>query len=171
MDDVWVGFGRVGRPHGLRGELRFHPFNTETRHLDELERVRLAFDDERVEMRVRGVRRGAAALLLSLYGVSTRDDASRWSGATVEVPAETFEPLDEGEYYGYQLEGLVVVDEKGDRVGSVVEYTNFGAGDLLLIRTDSGREEYLPFADPYVGEIDLERGTVVASLNLYLDGL
>ena len=67
----------------------------------------------------------------------------------------------EGEVYIQDLIGCRAVTAGGEEVGVVIALQNFGASDLVEIRPLAGKTFYLPLIPPYVGEIDLQAGTVV----------
>lgn len=168
MRDGWVVFGKLGRPHGLRGELRLFLLHPESPHLELLDQVRLELGELTLETRIEGLRSGTKSALVRLAKVHGREDAERWVHAKVLVPVEMFPPAEEGEFYGWELEGLDVVDSKGVRRGRVLALRDFGAGDLLEIRV-RGRDVYVPFAEPYVLEVDVEKGRVVAEIDEWLE--
>ena len=53
------------------------------------------------------------------------------------------------------------IDRSVLRIGRVADVPNFGAGDMLEIRPNTGQSFFLPFTKEVVPEIDLERGIVV----------
>ena len=64
-------------------------------------------------------------------------------------------PLPDGDYYHHQVIGLDVVDEAGRLLGKVTEILETGANDVLLVRSEAGREILLPMIDDVVLEIAL----------------
>jgi 16S rRNA processing protein RimM len=87
----------------------------------------------------------------------------------VFVPQHVFPPLSDDEWYAYQLKGLSVLDRSArSQIGVVVGLVDFGAGDLLEVRV-RGKNYYLPFAEPYVGDVDLEEGTVEVEIDEFLE--
>ena len=163
MDETskWVPFGKLGRPHGVRGELRLFPFNDATEVIAELRTVRLVSPQGKSrDATVERIRTGTRTWIARFRGFDDRTAAEEWVHSEVHIPEELLAPLDDDEFYAYQLEGLQAVDGDGRGLGTVVTLTSFGAGDILVVRI-AGDEVLLPFQDPYVGEIDLEAGTVL----------
>lgn len=165
----WVAWATLGRPHGLRGELRLHLGFPDSPHLDLVRDVRLELGERVLATRLERVRRGTKAPLVSFEGLRFRDEAAAWTGATVLVPAAVFQALEDDEFYTYQLEGLRLVDAQGNELGVVESVADFGAGDLLDVRLPDGRTEYVPFMEPWVLEVDLEAGVLVADLTDLFD--
>ncbi|MEH3048589.1 ribosome maturation factor RimM [Sphingomonas adhaesiva] len=93
--------------------------------------------------------------------VTDRNAAEALRGTYLTVPRDALPPLAEGEYYHADLLGLAVVSTAGEAVGTVVAVENFGAGDVVEIRRESGRTFMVPIHA--VPEWDRERLTVDAA--------
>ncbi len=146
MGEDWVSVGRVGRPHGLKGE-----FVVE-RPSESPERfavgARVYADREPAE--VISAKRSGGRLVIKL-------DRAVERGAELELPQSELPPPDEGSYYEFQLRGLAVSEEGGRELGKVEEIEPGVANDVL--RLDSGIA--LPLVEACVLEIDLEGGRIV----------
>ncbi|HEX8780392.1 MAG TPA: ribosome maturation factor RimM [Nocardioides sp.] len=167
-DTVDVVVGRIGKPHGLRGEV------TVDVRTDEPE---LRFADGAV-LRAQPPR-GSASSLSQLTVVRTRwhqgvllvtfaelGDRTAAEGARGVLlwadldPSAT--PQDPDEFYAHQLVGLAVDDIDGTRLGEVTGLVH-GAQDLLAVRTTDGRNVLVPFVHALVPEVDLAGGRVVVA--------
>src|SRR5262245_6140651 len=109
IETVRVTLGRVIGAHGLRGELRVRLEGGTDNILRAVSRLWLAReegDPKSVEARVRAVgsgRRGEARL--ALEGVVSREGAEALRGRLVQARVADLGPLEEGEYYQYELVG------------------------------------------------------------------
>jgi len=72
-------------------------------------------------------------------------------------------PLEEGEYYHFQLIGVRVEMENGEWLGQVVDVLATGANDVYVVRGPWG-EVLLPAVDDVVLELDLELKRMVVHL-------
>ncbi len=151
--------GRVGRPHGLRGEVTVQ--------------VRTDLPEERfaVGAQLRGntgrtltvdtVRPHAGTLLVRFVGVTDRAAAAELRGLVLTVEVTELPELDDpDEFYDHQLEGLAAVGSDGTVLGTVREVVHAPASDLLVLETDHG-EALVPFVRAIVPEVDLAGGRVV----------
>jgi 16S rRNA processing protein RimM len=151
--------GRIGRPHGLRGEVTVQ--------------VRTDFPDQRFAagaqlrgdagrtLTVETVRPHGGALLVRFAGVTDRDAAVELCGLVLTVEATGLPDLDDpDEFYDHQLEGLAAVGPDGAALGTVREVVHAPASDLLVLETDHG-EVLVPFVRAIVPEVDLAGGRVV----------
>ena len=163
-DEGWVEWARCGRAHGLRGEVRLFPHNPDSDVLRRIDVVRIVDEGGTARSaRLTAVRPSNKFLIARFDCARDRTAAEALCRSTVEIPASLFPALDDDEWYAYQLEGLKLVDRgTGDVIGTVETLADFGAGDVLQVRI-RGQRHYLPFAEPYVGEVDLDAGTVVVA--------
>lgn len=160
-----VPLGSIGAPHGLHGELRVKLHNPSSELLAARRRVWLRFaTGERPAQlaEVRSCKRsGAGYLLVGLAGVEDRDAAAQLRGAELCVPRAELPQLAEGEHYLVDLIGLRVVLPDGTAVGTVEAALEYPAAQVLRVQAGEGAFE-LPMRAPYLVEIALDRGEVVA---------
>ena len=156
-----VVVGRVGRAHGVRGEVV-----VDVRTDEPAERfavgVRLGTDPVAVgPLTVAAVRPHQDRLLLQFDGVSDRSSAEGLRGVllTAEV-AVGDEPAGTDEFYDHQLVGLRVRDQRGSAVGEVADVVHNPGHDLLVVRRRDGGEALVPFVAELVTEVDLEGGAL-----------
>jgi 16S rRNA processing protein RimM len=163
--DDWVPLAAVGRPHGVRGEVRVHPFNKDSDLLLQLDEVLVRWDDgprkgEEHEVSIDGARIGNDALLVKLHGVDDRDAAEEVRGAHLLARRRAFPPLEAGEFYACDVEGAEAFDPEGASLGRVRSLTSYPSVDILMIEGPRGRYE-VPLVDAYVESVDTAAGRVV----------
>lgn len=151
--------GRIGRPHGLRGEVTVQ---VRTDFPEQRFFVGAALDGGAAGMlTVEAIRPHGPALLVQFAGVADRVAAAQLCGLVLTVDATTLPALaDPDEFYDHQLEGLSVVGPDGTALGTVREVVHAPASDLLVLETDHG-EALVPFVRAIVPEVDLVGGRVV----------
>lgn len=161
-DDVVV-LGAITRPHGVRGEVRVHRFNPDSELILELERVLLVREDAaggRVldERKVLSSKRSGDADVLRLEGLARVEDAEALRGVEVAARRAWLPPPDEDELYHVDLIGMRVV-EAGAEIGEVDDVLAYPSVDCLRVTTARGVIE-IPIIEPYVIDVDLERGVI-----------
>lgn len=159
-----VAVGRVGRPHGVRGEVRVEIGPGVAEGMRRYERLYLlppkadvTKAQDRDPVKIGAWRTHGRFLLMKFEGVETPEQASALSGSTLCVERGALPPLGPGEYYHADLLGCAVRDEAGHLVGEVVDVLPTGAHDVLVIST-GGREWMLPLMDETVPAMDLTAG-------------
>jgi 16S rRNA processing protein RimM len=167
MSDVEVVVGRIGKPHGLRGEV------TVDVRTDEPERRFARGSTLRAEpppgsasslrsLTVVASRRHQAVLLVTFEELTDRSAAEGARGILLHATIPAGEsPDDPDEYYDHQLVGLEAFDVEGNALGTVAGIVHGGAQDLLRVDTSDGREALVPFVKALVPEVDVAGGRVV----------
>jgi 16S rRNA processing protein RimM len=154
---VLVVVGRIGRAHGIRGEL-----SVEIR-TDEPDR-RFAPGTSMVcgdrALTVDSSRPHADRLLVAFREVPDRTAAEQLHGRLLEVEVDPSErPDDPDELYDHQMVGLHVRDAGDTVVGMVTRVIHGSAQDTLVI--DAGAHEILvPFVAALVPTVDVDAGFV-----------
>jgi len=146
-DDL-VAVGRVGKSHGLDGSFLVEGAS------DVEARFRVG-----TELIVEGEPARIVAARTARGRPVIRLDRRVPRGATLEVPRESLEPPDEGEYYVFQLVGLRVEEEDGRALGVVSDVSPGVANDVLEL--DSGL--LLPMVEDCILKVDLDAGHIVVS--------
>jgi 16S rRNA processing protein RimM len=167
-ESVDVVVGRIGKPHGIRGEV-----TVEVR-TDEPDRRFAVGTTVRAErpggqsapwsgLTVATTRWHQTTLLVRFEELPDRTTAEAARGLLLhaEVPAEE-SPEDPEEFYDHQLVGLAVEDLEGRPLGEVNAVLH-GAQDLLQVRTPDGRDALVPFVAALVPEVDVPGGRVVVA--------
>jgi 16S rRNA processing protein RimM len=169
VDSIEVVVGRIGRPHGIRGEV------TVDVRTDEPERRYAAGATLRSEpppgsacrltsLTVRRTRWHQGRLLVTFDEVSDRNAAEAARGLTLYTTVDPAErPVDPDEFYDHQLIGLAAYDVDGTPLGTVAGLVHGGAQDLLRITTPAGREALVPFVKVLVPDVDLAGGRIVVA--------
>jgi 16S rRNA processing protein RimM len=158
---VEVVVGRVGRPHGIRGEV-----SVEVRTDDPERRLApgttVSTDPPAAgPLTIAAGRVHGGRLLLRFEGCPDRTAAERLRGVLLVADVDPQErPDDPDEFYDHQLVGLAAVDLDGAPLGEVTGLVH-GAQDLLTIRTPDGRDALVPFVKALVPEVDLASRRVV----------
>ena len=99
-----------------------------------------------------------AALVAKLAGLQSREDAERLKGEEVCVRREALPPAAEGHYYLDDLVGLEVVNEHGERLGTVAKLFTNGAQDVMEVKGD--RTRLMPWVAAVVKQVDLAVGRI-----------
>ena len=159
----YLTVGQVLRPHGIRGELRVRIVTDSPERLGQHTHFYLARPDspEKTERHlVAKWRLHKETLLLKLAGYDDRDRAEELRGMLVQIPIEEAVPLEDGEYYHFQLIGVRVETEDGEPLGQVTELIDTGANDVYVVRGPRG-ELLLPAIENVILKLDLDSNLMV----------
>jgi 16S rRNA processing protein RimM len=165
---------RVGRAHGLRGEVtvevrtdapreRFVPgarlhVTTRADRANRVDHEHPPADESTLTLA--SARDHNGTVLLRFAEVTDRGAAEALRGALLEadVPDESAE---DDAWYDHQLVGLRVVDPAGAALGEVVGVEHPPAQDLLVVLRPDGDRRLVPFVAALVPTVDVAGGIVV----------
>ena len=152
-----VVLGRVGRTHGLEGEVVLREASLAAADLPRVTPVSLVGPGVLGErpVRVTVARPFGPNLLVRFAGVESVEQAAVLRGATLETTRDALPSPETGEIYVFDLIGLVAVDESGRELGVVREVLSTGAHDVLEIASSGADAERAPMLVPYRPEFVL----------------
>lgn len=153
--------GRVGRPHGIRGDV-FVEVRTDDPDSRFAPSSVLATQPPEVgPLTVERSRWHSGRLLVTFAGVPDRAAAEALRGTVLVVDSADLPPTGEPEeFHDHELHDLVVVTAGGAVVGTVVDVLHPGQ-DILVVRCGDGREVLVPFVAAIVREVDLATGRLI----------
>jgi len=154
---VEVVIGRIGRPHGVGGEVvvKIRTDEPERRFVDGAtivaERER---DGIRRSLILESMRPQNDDLLVCFAGVDDRSAAEDIGGSLLLAQVPIAErPDDEDEFYDHQLIGLAAVTVDGTPIGEVREVIHLPLQDALAVVDAGGRELLFPFVAEIVVDV------------------
>jgi 16S rRNA processing protein RimM len=155
-----VEIGVVGRPHGVRGELRVYLHNPESGCLTDRKCLLLGVEGETTEYTLDGVRRGSGQYYLVLFrGVKSRQAADQLKGSKLYVARASLPEVGPDEFYVIDLVGLEALD--GDQpVGKITSSRDVGGVEMVTI-TGRSEEMEVPLVGDYVTEVQWETGRIL----------
>ena len=156
-----VVVGRIGRPHGVRGEVTVE-VRTDDPELRFVPGAVLRTDPaDRGPVTIAGVHWHSGTLLLRLEGIDSREAAETVRNTELLVGvADLPEIEDPDSYYDHQLVGLIARMPDGGVLGEIT-VVRHEAQDLLVVRRPEGGEVLIPFVSAIVPSVDLDGGFLV----------
>ncbi len=145
--------GTLLGPHGVAGAIKLRVVGS----AQQLAKLKRFYVEGLGWTRVAKYELHGAGPALTLVGVNDRTAAEALRGRQVYAHDSELPGLPEGEYYYHELRGLPVRDAEGTVLGEVVDVTDAGHQDLLVVRSDSSGG-LIPLQAPYVL---VERGAAI----------
>ena len=153
--DGLLRIGYVAGSHGLHGALRVRTDDPGSTTLSTLKRLFVETEAGRREFKVLGASAlSAGNQRVMLEGIGDADAAEALRGGAVMVAAADLPPLEEGEFYYFQLAGAEVMLTDGRRLGTIEDIMSTGAHDVWVVR-DGEREVLVPVISDVVKAMDL----------------
>lgn len=158
-----LAIGRVGRPHGITGELYVDGCPLTAAQVQELASLewRGARGGSRL-LRLRSTRPANDRLLVTFEGVGSREAAAELVNGTLWTTAKELPDPGPGVSYAYELTGMRVVDTAGRELGRVADVV-FNVGQPLLQLEGAGGR-LLPCQPPFMKHVDTAAGVITLDL-------
>jgi 16S rRNA processing protein RimM len=150
-----ITIGKAIKPFGVKGEVRIELMTDFPERFKKLRRVYLVSSAGReIACDVRSVRFDAGGSLFLLFsGYDSPEKARELNGWFIKVPQEEVVPLPEGSYYHFELIGMEVFSESGEKLGSIVHIFPTGSNDVYVMK--QGRKEiYIPATKDIIKQVD-----------------
>ena len=158
--------GRVGRPHGIRGEVVIG-VRTDEPDLRFAVGATLGHgptpdsDASSGQLQVASARWHSGQLLVAFAGITDRTAAGELTGSWLSVDSSQLPaPSDPEEFRDHELIGLSVRTCAGEVVGVVTDVLHYGQ-DLLVVRRADRGDTLVPFVKAIVPEVDVAGGLLV----------
>ena len=151
MEEPTVAIGRIGRAHGVRGELsvvvlsevreRFEPGAT------------VLLEDGRT-LTIDASRPYRDRLLVRFRGVADRTAAEALQGSLLVAPRSSSPPLPEGSWWDHDIEGCEVTTQEGRALGTVADVIHTRANDIWSVLDATGSETLIPVLKDAIVSVD-----------------
>lgn len=154
---------KVTKPQGVKGEIRVYPYSDDPGNFEFYNR--LVFVDpvrgSAREIKLSRSRTMGKVAVLTLLGVTSRNDAEELVNCEIWVSEDEFPELTDNEYYWNDFKGMEVYTINGLYLGQVASLMSTGAHDILVV-SGKGQEYMIPVREEFLVEVnEAERKIVV----------
>ena len=158
MEKDLLPIGRVVKPHGVKGKIKAEYFGEDLSHFSLYREIFIKDQVARLQaFEILEVVSQPPHLILRLKGIGRREEVEPLVGKEILIKRRFLPDLKEGEYYWFDILGMVVETEKGERIGRVKEIFSTGANDVYVVEGKRG-EIFLPATEEVIQSIDIKKG-------------
>jgi len=151
--------GRIGRPHGIRGEV---VVGVRTDEPDARFAPGATMDAESRKLTVASMRWHSGQLLVAFKGITDRTKAAELGSTWLSIDSAELPPTnDPDEFRDHELIGLEVRTVTNQPVGVVKDVLHYGQDVLVIESPDTKAERLVPFVKALVPEVDPANGVLV----------
>ena len=161
----YLAIGRILRPWGIKGMVKVEVMTDFPERFAQAETFLVGEEHRPVHLERSAGHKGS--LLLKFAGYETPDDCDALRHQILYIPMEEAMPLSDGEYYLFQVIGLEVWTDEGERLGTLAEVWETGANDVYVVDTGD-KKVLLPAIPDVILGVDLDQKRITVHL---LDGL
>ena len=156
-----IAYGKILKPHGLKGEVKVLPYSGETENFKNFKSIYIYLENKKPqEYSISGRRFQKNLIIAKIEEIDSKEDADLLRGKEVYIDKVELPSTEDDEYYWFELIGLNVYRQDNSLVGKVDSIMDNTAQPILVIKNNS--EEYMvPLVDNFVKKIDLENSKIV----------
>jgi 16S rRNA processing protein RimM len=159
---VQLVIGRIGRAHGIRGDVFVDVRTDDPDTRFAVGSVLVTDPAGAGPLTVDRFRWHSGKFVVGFAGYADRTAAEQLRGIRLVIDSSVLEPLDDpDEFHDHELVGLAVVTTGGAPVGTISEVIHGPGGELLAVRREGGGEALVPFYRDIVPTVDVAGGKVV----------
>ena len=157
MNEEKITVAIVLKPQGIRGEIKVKAMTDSAEDLTAFKSVLI----DGVAYSVLSVRAQGEFAYLGLKGIADRNAAELLRGKNIQVERADMPDLPDGTYYIGDLIGCLVVNERGDILGTVEDVTP-AKTDIFTLKKDD-KTIMFPAADGVISEVDEENKKITVN--------
>ncbi len=152
--DKKIIIGKIGAAHGVRGDMKVYPL---TDFPDRFNTIKKAFIDDK-EINIISTRYQNNFVVMKVKDVNSREEVARYTNKLLKINRSDVPPLNEGEYYSFDIIGLKVINQDDAVLGEIIEILKTGSNDVYITKTPEGKQLLIPALKKVVTEINIEDG-------------
>lgn len=152
-----VLIGKIVGIHGVKGNTRLRSYAESLSVFKSGSSILIRdLDGRENHYEINWVKPHTGTPLLSLKGITNRDQAKALIGGELFIPQSELPELDEDTYYWHDLIGLEVYTQAEEYLGRIESIIETGSNDVYVVKKDD-EEVLIPALESVVLEIDLQR--------------
>lgn len=160
-----IRLGSINGSHGIKGWVKVFSYTDPIEAIIDYSPWTLRRGGQEKEVEIVDFHAQGKRIVVELAGLSDRDEADLLIGYDIYIDRGRLPPLEEGEYYWFQLEGLKVRNEAGKLFGKVDHLLETGANDVLVVEATQDsiddRQRLIPFVEgTIVRKVDQATGEI-----------
>lgn len=153
----FVEAGRIVNTHGVAGEVKIEVWLDSPAFMRKFKRLYL---DGR-ELKIVSAREHKGFLIAKIEGVDDINAAMPLKGRTVCIRREDAR-LPKGTFFLQDIIGAAVVDESGEKIGTLTDVMESPAGNIYIVNGE--REHLIPAVPEFILSTDAEAGIITVRL-------
>ncbi len=147
------------KPHGIKGDLKVKLYNPHSVSLFPKQEIWFKENECWINSVVTIFRGEGIQSRITIELSSTRNDAEKLRGVEIYIQRINFPQLADEDFYLVDLIGFVAIDEKGEKIGEIVDIMENPANDIFIIK-NGDNEHLIPIVDEFVRLFDFENKRV-----------
>ena len=156
-----IHVGTFGKPLGLSGEIKIIHHTTDLQIFDFLKNYMQNEEEDILNFSYLRIVRNK--LIGKLSNCNNRNCSEQLKNKKILVNKKNLPKTKKNQYYIFDLINFKVITSKDKLLGTVISIVNFGASDLINVKTDNRNNFYIPINEENIKKIDVKKKIIVAN--------
>jgi 16S rRNA processing protein RimM len=150
-DDKLIFIGVIFAAHGIKGNVVIKSYTSPKENIFSFNIVNYKHEAIRLK-KIRSNSNGS--YICDLASCSDRNTAEALKGTRLFCLRSNLPEPPKDEYYFSDLKDMQVLNENSEKIGTVINVANFGAGDIIEVKFNDNTKEMIPFTKEIFPKID-----------------
>ena len=160
--DQHIVIGRFGRPYGIHGWLVACIESDEKAAIIKYQPWLISTKTGWQNIPIDDVRIHGKKIIVHLQNIDIPEDARTYTGKEIAILRNQLPKLNKGEYYWSDLEGLTIINQDNQKLGTVSYLLRTGSNDVIV--TSGDKRRLIPFIfKEVIVNIDLSNQTITVN--------
>ena len=163
-----LSIGKIVGAHGIKGVLKVFSYaESASRFASGLSLYLKGAGSGENVFKIKWAKAHSKVILLSLEGITNRDQAEALIGSELFISRDLLEELEEGTYYWSEIIGLAVFDMDDEYIGRVTSIIETGSNDVYVVTCPAEKdvkEVLVPALTWVIKSIDLDKKIMTVDL-------
>ncbi|WP_196594301.1 ribosome maturation factor RimM [Pectinatus sottacetonis] len=152
-EEKLITIGKIGKPHGVKGELRVYPLTDFPERFTNLHEAYI----DNTTINIISARYSNDFIIIKAESFDNREKAAAVTGKMLKIARCNVAPLNPGEYYAFDIIGLDVYNENGNFLGIITDIIKTGSNDVYITENPVTKQQILiPALKKVVTKIDIK---------------
>ncbi len=155
----FIPIGKISKSHALVGAFKLRPYNINTNFFKYAEKVYIFLNNNYKEFKLEKSSKANENIIVKLFGINTPEEADKLKGFELFVLKSDI-PVNNDEILLIDLLGFKACFNE-NIIGEITNFSDFGGGNIYVIKTVKDEELLLPDNDDFIDYIDYENKKII----------
>lgn len=140
---LFILIAKIGKTRGLKGEFFLRSFAQNPETLLSFKKFYAFSSSGMDEVHFEFIKQSNSNIIAKLKSIHDIEDVKAFGQKDIYILKSELPQLEINEAYWFELEGMQVLNLEGQHLGTVHEVSNFGANDVLMVKSINEQKQNL----------------------------
>ncbi|MAV63888.1 MAG: 16S rRNA processing protein RimM [Candidatus Marinimicrobia bacterium] len=154
----YISIGRITKPHGLKGGLKFFVYNESSIALLNRKKLIVSNKLKKIELRIEELNLKSSSYLIKFFNINDRNDAENYRDFEIYIPRSDL--ADDGDIFLVDfIECELFFEDK--KIGTIVDVVSYSSNNLLKVVSLKNKNHLIPIKKELIKFFDKKNRKLV----------